>query len=1138
MTVAAPVAVTLPPRPYPGLRPFEPEEWSIFFGREQMIDEVIDRLAHNRLVLIHGVSGSGKSSLVRAGVLPKLALQYRRHDAPWLTCAMRPSGGPLWNLAAELAKLERCGGEVEFIGAIASQFNARSATLASVAASIEGVKGKSLCVLVDQFEELFRFEKEMGRDEVELFVDLIERAATGGEDEAAPGAVDLHVIITMRSEFLGECARFAGFAETINRTQYLVPRMEDEALMRAVRRPAQMYRGVFDEDLAERLIASVRGREDELPLLQHGLMQMWEDAIKCAAPGGPVTLDGAAVDKAGGLVNLLSDHADVVMAQAAPDDRRKRIVEAVFRALTDVNAEGAAIRRPCAFGELCAIAGAAPDELRPILEAFRAPGVSFLTPYSPAPIDEKTPIDISHEALIRCWRKITPGEHGWLQKEFRDGLSWRTFLFQVENFVNDKSSFLSEAATEYGERRLSELSEAWAQRYGGGWPKVEALIKASREHWDLEARKDRERSQAQVRRARRITAVVSIAALMVLVLAGYAFWVSRKSLNNETHALAALSHAEAREGRALDGVQLALAAWPRRAKVFERPMLEEALKSLALSFSLHPPAATMSDRIYGALFTKDGRRVLLVSIDGMRLWDVSTGAPIGEPMSHEDSVKGVLLSPDGRWILSWSYDHTLRLWDASTGAPIGAPMRYAGLVNGALLSPDGRRILSWLDDNTLRLWDASTGAPIGEPMRHAGSVKGALLSPDGRRILSWSDNHTMRLWDASTGAPIGEPMRHAGSVKGALVSPDGRRILSWSDNHTMRLWDASTGAPIGEPMRHAGSVKGALVSPDGRRILSWSDDNTVRLWDASTGAPIGEPMRHKGPVNGALLSPDGRRILSWSDDNTLRLWDASTGAPIGEPIRHEGPVKGALLSPDGRRIVSWSDDNTLGLWDASTGAPIGAPMRHEDWVNGALLSPDGRRVLSWSDDNTLRLWDASTGAPIGEPMRHQYSIWIARFATDQHRLVSLSLGNALYVWDVATGEQLGEPMRHEGPVKGALLSPDGRRILSWSDDKTLRLWDASTGVPIGEPMKHEGPVKGALFSPDGRRILSWSYDNTLRQWDASTGAPIGAPMRHEEFGERRAAFAGRAADPVVVVRQHSASVGLLDGRADRRADEA
>ncbi len=540
MTAVPVIATTLPERPYPGLRPFDDNEWMIFFGRERMIDDVIGRLAESRLVLVHGVSGSGKSSLVRAGVLPKLALQYRRHGAPWLICAMRPSGGPLWNLAAEFARLEGRERDLERVSGIVAQFNARGATLASVAASLEGVRDKSLCILVDQFEELFRYEKETSRDEAELFVALIECAATESGGETGTEAVDLHVIVTMRSEFLGECARFAGFAETINRTQYLVPRMDDDGLLRAVRRPAEMYGGAIDEALAERLIASVRGREDELPLLQHGLMLMWKDATKHAAPGERVSFDGRIVDEAGGLAELLSRHADAVMVEAAPDERRARIVEAVFRTLTDVNAEGSATRRPLAFRSLCAVTGAKPEELRPILDAFRAPGVTFLTPYAPAEIADKTPIDVSHEALIRCWRKIGEKPDGWLQKEMREGLGWRALLFQADNFASDASNYLSDPATEWGERRLKERNEAWAERYGDGWPKVEGLVEASREHWEQDEIEKEERRQAEIEterlsrvaaeieterlRSRLAAILAAIGALIALALAAYLGW--------------------------------------------------------------------------------------------------------------------------------------------------------------------------------------------------------------------------------------------------------------------------------------------------------------------------------------------------------------------------------------------------------------------------------------------------------------------------------------------------------------------------------------------------------------------------------------------------------------------------------------
>jgi hypothetical protein len=405
---------------------------------------------------------------------------------------MRPSRGPLWNLATAFAGLEGRDTDLERIADIASSFSARSATLASVVASIDSVKGKSLCVLVDQFEELFRYEKGTSRDDAELFIDLIRRAARDDPGAASAG-VDLHVIVTMRSEFLGECARFAGFAETVNRTQYLVPRPDDDGLLRAVGKPAQMYGAVFEESLAERLIASVRGREDELPLLQHGLMLIWEDGQQRARAGEQVKLDGAIVDDAEGLVELLSRHADKIIASVTPEARRA-LVGAVFRALTSVNSEGAAIRRPLAFKALCAEAGAGADDLRPILDAFRASGVSFLSPYAPKPIEDKTLIDISHEALIRCWRKIDDKPDGWLQQEIRDGLAWRALLYQAGTFAKDKTSFLPEAATEAHGAWIRERNEAWAARYDGGWSEIGDFVKVSEKHWQDE-RRDREAKQ-------------------------------------------------------------------------------------------------------------------------------------------------------------------------------------------------------------------------------------------------------------------------------------------------------------------------------------------------------------------------------------------------------------------------------------------------------------------------------------------------------------------------------------------------------------------------------------------------------------------------------------------------------------------
>ncbi|KAH8800558.1 quinon protein alcohol dehydrogenase-like superfamily [Flagelloscypha sp. PMI_526] len=513
-----------------------------------------------------------------------------------------------------------------------------------------------------------------------------------------------------------------------------------------------------------------------------------------------------------------------------------------------------------------------------------------------------------------------------------------------------------------------------------------------------------------------------------------------------------------------------------------------------------------SSTILSLAFSPDSQSIISGSIDNtLRLWDVTTGASIGEPLQdHSNWVNSVAFSPDGRRIVSGSGDMTIRLWDTTTGAVIGQPLSgHSNAVNCVAFSPDGQRIVSGSTDKTLRLWDATTGTIIGEPLRgHFKRVNSVAFSPNGHCIVSGSDDRTLCLWNVTTRTIIGEPLRgHSDSVKSVAFFPDGHRLVSGSSDKTVCLWDATTGAIIGEPLRgHFGAVVSVAISPDGRCIISGSHDKTVRLWDATTGAIIGEPLQgHSSWIYSIAVSPDNQRIVSGSNDRTIRLWDATAGIIDDESLQsHSLSVRTIAFSPDGRRIVSGSDDKLLRLWDATTGDVIGEPLRgHSDLINSVKFSPDGKRIVSGSIDKTLRLWDVTTGAIIGEPLYgHSNHIHCVAFSPDGQRIASVARDRHVRLWNATTGAIISNPLiGHFGWVNSVVFSPDSHRILSGSNDRTLRLWNPTTGTIIGEPLRgHSDSVNCAAFSPDGQRIVSGSSDKTVCLWDATTGVIIGEPL--------------------------------------------
>ncbi len=1095
MTRPPPVAAhplsALPPKPYPGLRPFDKSEWTIFFGRERMTGEVIDRLIQDHLVVVHGDSGSGKSSLVRAGVLAELEQEHSRRGLAWRTAVLRPSEGPIEGLAKVLLPLvpEPKADSLERIHGI---LNLGRDAPRALAALLRRDARDQVCILIDQFEELFGYAREEDASEAALLVEIL----IGLQQQEPDG---LYAILTMRSEFLGACARYDDLAEVVNATQYLLPQIDRPALLRAIHEPARLYGGTVQRELAERLIDEVDGSQDQLPLIQHGLMLLVQRKLAVAAgrDNAGWRLSEADVEGSGGLAQILSDHADAVMAEAAPEEDDRKTLEHLFRALTDINAEGSAVRRPQSLASLCAVTGAGEERLGPILEAFRADGVSFLKPYGDAALDASASIDISHEALIRCWRKVADRKEGWLQREFRDGLTWQTLRVH--------SGTLSAAATEEYDDWLRGLpSRAWAERYGGGWPQVDDLMQRSRKARAAQLRKDR------------VIRYGSIAvAVVFVILAALSYFGMERAERAKAEAQIgdSLFRAEqARrmldEGYPVTAVQLALAGLPSDPNLEERPWVAETAGALVEAMGSVRELSVLrghKENVNAVSYSPDGARLASVSDDDtIRIWDAETGLELQVLRGHEEGVESVSFSPDGTRLASGSLDGTIRIWGAENGVELQVlrgheeiAKGFVGSVDTVSYSPDGMRLASGSSDNTIRIWDAETGVELQVLRGHSATVETISFSLDGTRLASGSRDDTIRIWDVESGMELQVLRGHEAVVESVSYSPDGARLASGSSDGTIWIWDVKGGVESQVLRGHEHGVTSVSYSPDGTRLASGSWDNTIRIWDTDDGVESQILRGHEHGVTSVSYSPDGTDLVSGSRDNTIRLWSPDDGVELQILRGHEQGVTSVTYSPDGARLASGSSDGTIWIWDVKGGVESQVLRGHEHGVTSVSYSPDGTRLASGSWDNTIRIWDAEAGVELQILTGHEDGVTSVSYSPDGTRLASGSWDDTIRIWDVESGMELQVLRGHELYITSVSFSLDGTRIASGSVDNTIRVWNAENGSELHDFIGHEDTVNSIVFSPDGTRLASGSTDGTIRVWDTETGAELQTLIGHD-----------------------------------------
>lgn len=987
--------------PFPGLRPFEPDEDYLFFGREHQTDELLKRLRTTRFLSILGRSGSGKSSLVRSGLIPSLyGGAMTRAGSHWRVAIMRPGENPLGNLAAALSAPEALGGGAD--AALTRAFfetTLRASRLGLLECVRQSHATGNVLVLVDQFEEIFRYKQSRrasGADEAAAFVKLLLAARESD--------LPLYVAITMRSDFIGDCMEFGDLPEVVNEGIYLVPRMTREELRSAITGPVAVGGATIAPRLVSRLLNDVGDDPDQLPILQHALMRTWERWQSGHQRGEP--LDLRHYEDIGTLHEALSRHAEEAFGEL--DDPGQRIAEKMFRALTDKASDPRGVRRPAPVREICAVAHASLADVVRVAESFRKPGRSFLMPPVDVELEESSILDIAHESLMRIWERLSR----WADDEARSGQLYLDVAQAAQRHEQGLIALWRDPELQFALtwREKEQPTPEWAERYDPSFARAMAFLDASREERDLKAQQREMRRRRALLMARAVIAVLSIAFLAMVGLGYIALQQKEAAQLAEAAAearldqvIAAQKRVQAEKARAEGEKRQAVAARAvadeERERAEEERLRAEAQSQLALQQSELANSERQRAELeqQKALANEREAHAKTKEADLARGEAVTQKEQAEEQRTRAQTLRRLsasralaLTSREARNVDLRLVLEAYRLNHENGGDPddpeLFAAMHAVGArhptqtveklpqKSGALsiaLSPDGRTIFAGDESGQISRHDRDRNQWLAPKAvaQLAGPVRA--LAMRGSVLAAGTDGGKIAIWDlGKAGAPPRELTAGKAAVTSIAFQPSGSLLAAGTLDGAVTLLDPlNPAAPVTlRGTDNKNGVRAVAWSADGRSVAAGQRSGAL-LWDVAQASA--QPAVQQGAqprtvckdaldIRSLAFKPDGTALFCGKADGRIVGWPLGQGRELTFS-GHTASVNSLRFNPRGDTLASGSSDGTIRLWhiDRPEALPAVIP-RQDGWVWAVAWSADGRRVISGGKEPSIRISSART----------------------------------------------------------------------------------------------------------------------------------------------------------------------------------